>query len=466
MIGDHKQLRPFVNYDLSVEKGEGYDLNRSMFERLVLKGYPHQVLAQQHRMRPEISNLPRQLTYPDLIDAPKTLNRPDLRGFSNNVIFVDHKHPEDTASEDPETVNLIASKRNTFEAEMAFNTVKYLLQQGYPASDLVVLTPYLGQVKKSQEVFSREFDAVLSNSDIQRMEQNGIIKDSSEVENSPQEAEDDPAPAAFDADRFAFAELLEASSAGADTGVTHAPASKLPAATQTSAKVASSTNAPKAKPKIQVSTIGRCRATCVVSTANSHITDNYQGQESDIVVASLTRSNPEGDIGFLNSPERLNVLLSRARNALIIIGNSSTFKAAPTGRETWTKLFELLEDGGHMYQGVPVKCENHPQNTALLQTPADFAERCPNGGCLEPCGVKLRCGVHECDSLCHHLGDHSMVLCHAIIEEMCNRGKHVQKFECHQRLDVISKPCEVCQAEDEAERKKKEAEDKSGGVSK
>jgi hypothetical protein len=183
------------------------------------------------------------------------------------------------------------------------------------------------------------------------------------------------------------------------------------------------------------------------------------------VVASLTRSNSEGDIGFLSSPERLNVLLSRARNALIIIGNSSTFKAAHTGRETWTKLFSLLEAGGHFYQGVPVKCENHPQNTTILQTPAEFAEKCPNGGCLEPCDVKLRCGVHECDSLCHHLGDHSMVLCHAIIEEMCNKGRHVQKYECHQRLEVISKPCEVCQAEDEAEKKLRENENQNGEAS-
>lgn len=115
-----------------------------------------------------------------------------------------------------------------------------------------------------------------------------------------------------------------------------------------------------------------------------------------------------------------------------------------------------------MYQGLPVKCENHPQNTTLLRKPTDLAEKCPNGGCLEPCGVKLRCGVHECDSLCHHLDDHSMVLCHAIIEEMCNRGKHVQRFECHERMEVISKPCEVCQAEDEAERKLREGQNKGG----
>src|SRR5947207_13306329 len=63
LIGDHKQLRPKVHYDLSVEKGDGYDLNRSLFERLILRNYPHQVLFQQHRMRPELSALVRQLTY-------------------------------------------------------------------------------------------------------------------------------------------------------------------------------------------------------------------------------------------------------------------------------------------------------------------------------------------------------------------------------------------------------------------
>lgn len=252
MIGDHKQLRPFVNYDLSVEKGDGYDLNRSMFERLVLKGYPHQVLAQQHRMRPEISSLVRQLTYPDLIDAPKTQNRPDLRGFSDNVIFVDHDKFEDTASDDPETGNLDTSKRNTFEAEMALMTVKYLLLQNYEARSLVVLTPYLGQLKKLQEVFSKEFDAVLSNSDIQKMEQHGIIKDGSEVQGSPQESVDEPVPAAFDADQFAFIELLEVSSADA-----HTAASSLAAATKVTANARSSTHAPKARPKIQISTIGK-----------------------------------------------------------------------------------------------------------------------------------------------------------------------------------------------------------------
>src|SRR5947207_6157264 len=82
LIGDHKQLRPKVNnYNLTVEKGAGFDLNRSMFERLVVRGFPHTTLSKQHRMCPEISRLIRHLTYPDLLDAEKTQNRPKLRGF-------------------------------------------------------------------------------------------------------------------------------------------------------------------------------------------------------------------------------------------------------------------------------------------------------------------------------------------------------------------------------------------------
>jgi hypothetical protein len=75
MIGDHKQLRLKIsNYLLSVEKGSGYDLNRSLFERLVGFGYPYCTLAKQHRMVPEILCLVRNLTYPDLMDGDRMLN--------------------------------------------------------------------------------------------------------------------------------------------------------------------------------------------------------------------------------------------------------------------------------------------------------------------------------------------------------------------------------------------------------
>jgi hypothetical protein len=111
--------------------------------------------------------------------------------------------------------------------------------------------------------------------------------------------------------------------------------------------------------------------------------DNYQGEESDIVVISLTRCNERGDIGFLSSPERLNVLLSRARNAMILLGNAKTFLESRKGKDLWSKFFSLLREGAHIYDGFPVKCERHPDRTSLLRNPQGFDE-CPDGGCTEP----------------------------------------------------------------------------------
>ena len=168
LIGDHKQLRPKVNnHLLSVEKGEGYDLNRSLFERLILKGYPHHTLLKQYRMRPEISALVRSLTYPDLVDAPKTLGRPDLRGFQDNLIFVNHTRPEDESREivSEKDMTSLSSKRNLFEAEMVLKCVRYLAQQGYGTEKLVVLTPYLGQLQLLRTVLSKENDPILNDLD-------------------------------------------------------------------------------------------------------------------------------------------------------------------------------------------------------------------------------------------------------------------------------------------------------------
>lgn len=84
------------------------------------------------------------------------------------------------------------------------------------------------------------------------------------------------------------------------------------------------------------------------------------------------------------SPERLNVLLSRARNALIMLGNVKTFKQARKGKQLWQSLFDLLAAGKHMYDGLPVKCEKHIGTTAILSKPDDFDTHCPDGGCTLP----------------------------------------------------------------------------------
>ena len=113
-------------------------------------------------------------------------------------------------------------------------------------------------------------------------------------------------------------------------------------------------------------------------------TDNYQGEENDIIVASLTRSNKEGNIGFMSSPERLNVLLSRARMGLIIIGNSETFLKSRSGKEIWSKFLDMIKRRGYNYEGLPVQCERHDDTKNILRSPEDFEKLCPDGGCLEP----------------------------------------------------------------------------------
>jgi superfamily I DNA and/or RNA helicase len=177
LIGDHKQLRPKVHYDLSVEKGDGYDLNRSLFERLILRNYPNQVLFQQHRMRPEISALVRELTYPDLVDAPKTKSKPNLRGFTDNLIFVNHSEYETDMVGVPEFVDntSTSSKRNFFEAEMTLKCVRYLGQQGYRTDNIAVLTPYLGQLRLLLDQLAKDNDPVLNDLDSHDLVRAGLM---------------------------------------------------------------------------------------------------------------------------------------------------------------------------------------------------------------------------------------------------------------------------------------------------
>jgi len=101
------------------------------------------------------------------------------------------------------------------------------------------------------------------------------------------------------------------------------------------------------------------------------------------VIASLTRSNDNGDIGFMAAHERLNVLVSRARCCIIMFGNMDTFMNSKRGKDTWVPFFRFLKERQHLYDGLPVKCERHQERTSLLQIPADFEKRCPDGGCAE-----------------------------------------------------------------------------------
>ena len=281
-------------------------------------------------MRPEISALIRELTYPELVDAPSTESRPDILGLCDNIIFINHDHPEDEDARlaDRKDLGSKTSKRNTHEAQMVLRIVRYLAQNGYKSEKLVVLTPYLGQLNNLQDVLKSENDPVLN-----------------------------------DLDSF---DLVKA-------GLMPPAAAKI------------------AKKPLRLATIGTLplwfffhELECDSDGISLFLLDNYQGEESDIVIATLTRSNPNYDIGFMYSPERLNVLLSRARNCLIMIGNAATFTGSRKGGDMWTRLFKMLRWNGHIYEGLPVKCPRHPDRTTVVKDSKQFDVDCPDGGCQEP----------------------------------------------------------------------------------
>ena len=63
--------------------------------------------------------------------------------------------------------------------------------------------------------------------------------------------------------------------------------------------------------------------------------DGFQGQERDIIVLSMVRSNDEGQIGFLRDLRRMNVAITRARMKVIIIGDVPTLTRHPFYRQLW-----------------------------------------------------------------------------------------------------------------------------------
>ncbi|RTE73245.1 hypothetical protein BHE90_012334 [Fusarium euwallaceae] len=372
LIGDHKQLRPKVSdYKLTKEKGEGYDLNVSLFERLVCQGRHFTTLQEQHRSHPDISFYPRMLAYPELKDMPSTHDRAPIRGLKSRVTFVHHQQPEDSMGDVSERRDPTAkaSKKNQYEAGMVLKMVKFLGQQGYKTENMVVLTPYLGQLFLLKDILRQETDPYLNDLDSHDLVRAGLL-------------------------------------------------------TQASAKVN--------KRSLRLSTI-----------------DNYQGEECDIVIVSLTRSNASGDIGFLQARERLVVLLSRARNGLIIFGNMDTFMKSRKGGEMWTEYFDALKKNECLFDGVPVFCERHPETSMLLKSPGDFDAMCPDGGCSKPCGVKLSCGKHICSRRCHRLQDHSQIVCQEQVQRTCDRG-HKTKVPCGD----TSGSCKPCAKEDEDNRRR------------
>ncbi|KAI4931842.1 uncharacterized protein J4E92_003738 [Alternaria infectoria] len=156
--------------------------------------------------------------------------------------------------------------------------------------------------------------------------------------------------------------------------------------------------------------------------------DSYQGEENDIVLLSLVRSNHKHSIGFLSSENRACVALSRAKRGFYIFGNAELL-ACESG--TWASVVDIMfknkkskpatgQERRVGYQ-FPLKCRNHGRKI-WCEVPEDFD--LIKGGCDIKCEGSLPCG-HRCPYPCHPF-EHDMINC-------------TQK--CSKRVEACGHPC-------------------------
>ncbi|KAI1137668.1 P-loop containing nucleoside triphosphate hydrolase protein [Hypoxylon sp. FL0543] len=163
--------------------------------------------------------------------------------------------------------------------------------------------------------------------------------------------------------------------------------------------------------------------------SNVFTVDSYQGEENDIVILSLVRSNgPQGPhkAGFLEDKNRGVVSISRARRGFYIFGNMVNLAhASPESWNMWGKVQDVFVKqgryGGDM--GLPIMCHNHRKIT-WMSHPEDWVN-C-HGGCDQKCLEKLSCG-HDCGRQCHWI-NHDKLICREPCERTLPCGHRCQQF--------------------------------------
>ncbi|KAJ5631320.1 uncharacterized protein N7484_011420 [Penicillium longicatenatum] len=277
-IGDHRQLRPQIqNHALSLESSTGkkWQLDRSQFERRAvgepgLKPAPIAQLNVQRRMRPEISQLIRRV-YPKLEDHESVKTLPNVVGMQDNLFWLDHRYDEDSRDDG----SRVKSHSNQWEVDMATALVRHLVRQGeYKSTDIALLTPYTGQLRKLRSSLSNDFEICLSERDLETLAADGF--DKTEDKNPDEDPKE---------------------------------------------------NGRKA---IEKKTL--------LQTLRLATVDNFQGEEAKVIIVSLVRSNSKRKVGFLRTENRINVLLSRAQHGMYLIGNSETYLNIPMWADVHSQL--------------------------------------------------------------------------------------------------------------------------------
>ncbi|KAE8358023.1 hypothetical protein BDV27DRAFT_169851 [Aspergillus caelatus] len=153
--------------------------------------------------------------------------------------------------------------------------------------------------------------------------------------------------------------------------------------------------------------------------------DNFQGEEAKVVVISLVRSNGQNRCGFLRTPNRINVLLSRAQHGM--------------GVNMWHKVLSILEEHDNFGTGLELKCPRHPSTPITVSQPDDFVQFSPEGGCSLRCGKRLQCEILHQTKGCSHP-------CPKVCGDACPKRCGIMVFDadrvlpCAQDLSLVKCP--------------------------
>lgn len=187
-----------------------------------------------------------------------------------------------------------------------------------------------------------------------------------------------------------------------------------------------------------------------VTSINISTIDRYQGDENDVVILSLVRTNPGNR--FVTLPNRFIVGASRARLGFFVIGSASAVVDSlepivkgpvPHWNTFMTKLKSPDDspsnddtfDGARVGESLPVCCPQHADSVhsvPSLKTQMKFP--CSSDWpkfCSLPCAATLNCG-HPCDLPCHvpRLNEHNP-RCNVQLQRPCEKHKEVPLF-CHE----------------------------------
>ncbi|XP_018015187.1 NFX1-type zinc finger-containing protein 1-like isoform X2 [Hyalella azteca] len=175
------------------------------------------------------------------------------------------------------------------------------------------------------------------------------------------------------------------------------------------------------------------------------IVDNYQGEENDIILLSLVRSNDSGNVGFLKIENRVCVALSRAKLGLFIIGN---MKQLCQSSPLWIKIEKSLTEIDGLGDALVLKCQSHPDRKVAVKTGEDFRTMSPEGGCTQPCSGHFPMCGHKCPRICHPDDpSHTESKCREPCERKCDRRGHPCPAFCYETcppctVDVVKElPC-------------------------